>query len=505
MIRPENKNIAITVGMLLFSFIICFLNFKTSPLYLINEWCDPNIYFSIGKGMFNGKVVYKDLFDHKGPLIFIIYGIGYLISNTSFTGVYLIQSLFLFTSLLFAYKLSKLYLNDIQSFIITLIYTCLFFSKTGTGGSADEFMLPFFTVSFYYFILYFKKENNLKQATVNKIMLIQGLTFGAVFFIKFSAAIFWIPILAAIYYTLFASKKYKEALSAILYTTLGFSILAAPLLLYFLINSAFGDFVFAYFKFNAIYANTGFTINTLKTIAGRFIGVGREFYIAWALTLGGLAVILFSNRFVQKKVYKAAILISFIITYLPIANSRFHHLYAYIVLYVLAIIALIYLFQLINSYIKSPVKIKPAILYITVPVITIVSITHYHTVLYNNKDCLSFSYCRDKCWMLQKDFAEVIKTRENPTLLDLGLDRGIFTTSGVVPTFKYFFHPLISDEDFPEILEYQTELVKNKEPMFIVTTDKNFPYLMENYDIAAIDTFHYLGNDLHTYLFERKE
>ena len=34
---------------------------KSSPLYPINDWTDANAYFSCGKGMLNGRVMYSDL------------------------------------------------------------------------------------------------------------------------------------------------------------------------------------------------------------------------------------------------------------------------------------------------------------------------------------------------------------------------------------------------------------------------------------------------------------
>ena len=40
-----------------------------SPLYATNFWTDTNIYFTIGRGMLKGLMPYRDLFDHKGPLL----------------------------------------------------------------------------------------------------------------------------------------------------------------------------------------------------------------------------------------------------------------------------------------------------------------------------------------------------------------------------------------------------------------------------------------------------
>lgn len=48
---------------------------------------DQQIYGTIGQGLLNGKELYTDLWDHKGPLIFIWYALGYAISPDSKLGL----------------------------------------------------------------------------------------------------------------------------------------------------------------------------------------------------------------------------------------------------------------------------------------------------------------------------------------------------------------------------------------------------------------------------------
>ena len=86
----DNKKIIIAILLVasIFTLLICS---KNSPLYPYNDWVDGNAFFTMGKGMFNGKVPYKDLFEQKGPLLYLIYGIGYLISHDTFLGVYLLE------------------------------------------------------------------------------------------------------------------------------------------------------------------------------------------------------------------------------------------------------------------------------------------------------------------------------------------------------------------------------------------------------------------------------
>lgn len=40
---------------------------RSSFLYPYNDWNDANSYFTMGKGMMNGLVIYRDLYDQKGP------------------------------------------------------------------------------------------------------------------------------------------------------------------------------------------------------------------------------------------------------------------------------------------------------------------------------------------------------------------------------------------------------------------------------------------------------
>ena len=58
---------------------------------IFNNWDDINSYFSMGKALFNGKVIYRDILDQKGPLLYFIYGIAYLISHQDFFGLYIIE------------------------------------------------------------------------------------------------------------------------------------------------------------------------------------------------------------------------------------------------------------------------------------------------------------------------------------------------------------------------------------------------------------------------------
>ena len=151
----ENKNIK-TVSLVFFflaSFIIIGLLSTSSPLYPINYWDDSNCFFTMGRGIIHGKIPYRDLYEQKGPVLYFIHAIAALISDTNFTGVYLIEVLFCFIYVYYGCQTAMLYtkLNSISFSIITLLMV-LTYTQFGfhNGDSAEELAFPLLTVVLYY-------------------------------------------------------------------------------------------------------------------------------------------------------------------------------------------------------------------------------------------------------------------------------------------------------------------------------------------------------------------
>lgn len=84
------------------SFITVFS--KCSPLYGFNNSPDVTVIFEVGRRMFDGQLLYRDVIDQKGPFLFIIYGIASLISDSSYIGLYFTEIIFSLISLCFVYK-----------------------------------------------------------------------------------------------------------------------------------------------------------------------------------------------------------------------------------------------------------------------------------------------------------------------------------------------------------------------------------------------------------------
>ena len=70
MTNERKFNVQSFVLLILVSFCSLLFCTKNSWLYSFNDWVDGNAFFTMGKGMVNGLVPYKDLFEQKGPLLY---------------------------------------------------------------------------------------------------------------------------------------------------------------------------------------------------------------------------------------------------------------------------------------------------------------------------------------------------------------------------------------------------------------------------------------------------
>lgn len=116
---------------------------------------DSAIFQVVGKYWTQGYLPYVDLFDHKGPLLFLINAIGYMIYPPS--GVMVPQIICLYLSCLFVWRAMSLYSSShwrIFFMLFTLIYYAAHYEE---GNHVSEYALPFLSVAAYCFLLVLRK------------------------------------------------------------------------------------------------------------------------------------------------------------------------------------------------------------------------------------------------------------------------------------------------------------------------------------------------------------
>lgn len=94
---------------LLLAFVLLSIGSMCSYLYPYQNRVDQNCFFTVGKGMMTGLVPYRDLFEQKGPLLYFLHGLAYLISPDSFIGVFGLEVASMTLWFVYLYKLARLY------------------------------------------------------------------------------------------------------------------------------------------------------------------------------------------------------------------------------------------------------------------------------------------------------------------------------------------------------------------------------------------------------------
>ncbi|WP_170119978.1 glycosyltransferase family 39 protein [Dysgonomonas alginatilytica] len=469
----------ILISFLLFSFITLLLGTKSSPIYVFNDWEDVNAYFTMGKGWMNGCIPYKDLFDHKGPLLYIIYGIGYIISNDSFWGIYILQCIAFTTILYFMYKLSGLFLSKQYAYIASLSFSIIYFATNLRGGSAEEFILLFQTIGLYLLFKHFIDKNNPRNL---RYIFIQGILIGCVALIKINIIIFWfIPLLAIIIQTII-DKNFKLAVRYFLLTTLGVLLVIAPFVCYFFAVDSLSDFWESYIIFNTIYASIGSDLNAFSDIP---IEVLKTHPLALSYIILGISYFTFSRNVIKERVFRFSLFPMFGILYLSIFRSAYYDYYIMSVS-VLSILGIVTIASIIQKRYNN-VHIK----YFIISILLIIGI---NVVLKRKmiKNINSYNY--------QIEFSQYMKEHigeKELSILNLGMDEGYFFLTNTIPPNKYFYLPNISYSQYPQIIDTNIEIMKSdKAPLYItisryitinnVKTDMDIylPVIEAEYDVV---------------------
>ena len=254
----SHKELSIYLFFAVLSVFVLFFYSQDSYLYDLYNRVDSAWFFMCGKAWMNGMVPYVDFADSKGPLLWLIYGLGYLISPRDYTGVYWITCVWYSFTYYFTYKLADIFLkNKRKSILCAILMTIAFFNPLfHVETRAEDFCLLFITISLYRMSLSLYDDDHQDDRSTSLSFFWFGCCFSALLLIKFNYAAMQclFPFCTAIYLI----KNKRNIIRSCLYWILGVSLTLLPFLIYFLIQGNLDDFINEYF------INTSSTILNLK-------------------------------------------------------------------------------------------------------------------------------------------------------------------------------------------------------------------------------------------------
>ena len=239
--------------LLLFAVLLTTLFSTCSFLYPLNPWDDANVYMTIGNAMLSGKELYVDIFDHKGPVLFLMHEAAALLSRSSFIGIYLVEIVCCYYFLLYSFKTMRLFSTSSSLLPLTLLlgvitYSSDFFSY---GDSVEEFALPIMAHCLYY-MLRFAKDGNVPSRWKSFSM---GIGMALLFWMKFNLMFFYAGGLLALAFIAWRHRQMKELGETLLWVLAGFGLVTAFVLAYFTIHGTLYALWDAYFMVNIFHYN----------------------------------------------------------------------------------------------------------------------------------------------------------------------------------------------------------------------------------------------------------
>lgn len=517
------ENTPVFLIFLAFSFAILYICTASSPRYAINPWNDANAFMTVGRAMASGKIVYKDIFEQKGPLLYLIHALASLISSTSFTGVYVLQAMSLSVFAFSSYKIASLYISRVWS-IASAVLTC-FFAINSTcyyyGDSAEEFCLPLLSISIYFFCKYFKDTST--QKISKSVFFLVGFFAGCVAMIKFTLIGFWFAWAAYIsIHTWLVKKSFKKAFTDALVLLCGMGVAIFPWIIYFAVNNALYDFINVYFVLNSTsYAVTD-NMTVFKYISEfvHTIGVNLVFTPCASLfSILGMFAFVFSNFFTEKKLFsRISVPFVFCLGLYIIYSGLKSYSYYLIPISTFTVFSFIVLFKFVEKYSKNGSKKIPQI--ITCSVLIVLTVTASNFVNISSRTVV-----RDKADSLTYKAAEYIKEKnpDGKVLNYQGLDSGIYLATEQIPAFRHFEKQNFPYEKFSENIDGQNRYINEHEADFVVVCvskrlidgdeiyDKN-PTLKKDYNLVFHEHFEvahssnpFKNTEMSYYLFELVE
>lgn len=416
-----------------------------------------------------GQIWYKDVFDHKGPLIFFLNYIGMMISF--WRGIWVVEIVFMLGTIFAAYKTARLICNRWMSCCCVLVVATTIFQYFEAGNFTEEYAVTFIMIAIYIFLDYFLNQK------INGIRLaVCGFCFGGILLLRPNMGGVWFVFCIAVLIQKIYQKRLLECLKFLGLFLLGCIIFLIPFAVYLIHVDALEEGIYAAFTFNFMYSEDGNLIKTLEYMTNIF----KE-----PIMLASLIAIVYQLTKSPKRGFHIAYLICVIVcVYLAYMSGRGygHYAMAIIPLYIYPIATL---FQL-SKEIFSAKNVYFIVLYYFVVVL---SLPTWLDATYHIADCYVNRDGRDQSLQTVIDVIQENST-EDEKISVVGNRSIIYLLSKRLSVSKYAHQypiAMISDEIWNE---YLSDLEETPPALIVMVEyeelNKRVEPFIEEYDYELI-------------------
>jgi len=458
---------------------LTFFLLRFPSLFEPNWYGDEGIYQVLGTGIRAGKLLYRDIFDNKPPLLYVFYS---LVNSDEFA-IRLISLIFGVLSVIVFFYLSKKLFNEIRaSYVSTFLFAVIFGLPLieGNIANAENFMLPLTILAGY---LVLKSLDAKTQNAKYLILTGAGFILGFSFLFKIVAIFDFAAFVSFLFFVnyskklleIFKTKNLMIELRSLAPFMIAFFV---PILLtgfFFILRGAFPEFMTA-----ALFNNVG------------YVGYGNKFIIPQGFLILKLGILATFCLFVfyKRKIYGNA----FTFTALWLAFSLFNAFFSqrpythYALVLLPAFSLMVGLFLQNKNYSKVT-----GVLMLTSFILVLLGFNLYSKTIYYYQNFISFAFNGTQVSAYQRFFDSStprdyelanyinLNTKSTDNIFIWGNNAQVYQLSNKLPPGKYTVAYHIQNYK-DGISNTEKGLIKHKPKLIIIMPNvPEYPFSLSGY------------------------
>lgn len=230
----KNKSIFPLIVLFIFCFLLTFLICFSPFAQGFGHGHDSAIFATVGNALNNDRVLYTEIVDNKGPLLYFINALGLSI-NYDF-GLFIIEFIFFCVGSFYAYKTAMLLTKNSRWIsCLAAIFSMLLFLPTLQGGNfTEEYAILFINIATYFVAKFLFNDYKLKWYELSVI----GMCFAATFLLRANLCAFFVAEIIVLLFLMIKNKDYRKIFHSAIFIMIGAIVFIAPFALYLMQNNA---------------------------------------------------------------------------------------------------------------------------------------------------------------------------------------------------------------------------------------------------------------------------
>lgn len=271
---------------------LCLYSYSTMPIYSDMKGQDSSVFQLIGREWAHGHLPYITLWDNKGPIIYLIDCLGYMLTGNSF-GIFLIQFVSLSLTLAIIYRILSLAFSFKQSALLLLLPVMSLVFNGWVGNNVEEYLLPLLSASYLLVCKWLADvEENRSVSHPPLYAFVYGMTFSFCTLTRLTNVIGIASCVLIILVYLILHRQWSNICKNAILFILGFTVLTAPFVLYFWSKGALTELINSSLLINIKFFYSSGIDNSLKGI----IYILLHFMDTWLILATGIIMLLLSKR-----------------------------------------------------------------------------------------------------------------------------------------------------------------------------------------------------------------